>query len=79
MLGRAAEQAGLAEAVGATGFTTDDAVAEGFDLVIEAAGVTAAMALAVGAARRGGRVLLLGLPPAGRVSSCPPTCSSTTT
>ena len=58
-------------AAGATSFTTDDAVATGFDFVIEAAGVTEAMALAVGAARRGGRVLLLGLPPTGRVLELP--------
>ncbi len=38
MLGRRPEQAALAATVGATAFTTDDAVAEGFDLVIEAAG-----------------------------------------
>jgi 2-desacetyl-2-hydroxyethyl bacteriochlorophyllide A dehydrogenase len=65
MLGRRPEQAPLAQAVGATRFTTDDGVAAGFDFVIEAAGSPAAMTVAVGAARRGGRVLLLGLPPAG--------------
>jgi threonine dehydrogenase-like Zn-dependent dehydrogenase len=71
MLGRRPEQAGLALEAGATSFTTDDAIAGGFDLVIEAAGATEAMALAVGAARRGGRVLLLGLPPTGRVLELP--------
>jgi L-iditol 2-dehydrogenase len=71
MLGRRPEQAGLATAVGATLFTTDDGVAEGFDLVIEAAGAVEAMRLAVTAARRGGRVLLLGLPAAGRVLELP--------
>jgi 2-desacetyl-2-hydroxyethyl bacteriochlorophyllide A dehydrogenase len=71
MLGRRPEQAALAEAVGATSFTTDDGAARGFDLVIEAAGATAAMRLAVGAARRGGRVLLLGLPPAGQTFELP--------
>ena len=71
MLGRRPQQAGLALEAGATSFTTDDAVAAGFDLVIEAAGATEAMALAVGAARRGGRVLLLGLPPTGRVLELP--------
>jgi 2-desacetyl-2-hydroxyethyl bacteriochlorophyllide A dehydrogenase len=71
MLGRRPQQAALARAAGATSFSTDDAVAHGFDLVIEAAGATQAMALAVGAARRGGRVLLLGLPPTGRVLELP--------
>jgi 2-desacetyl-2-hydroxyethyl bacteriochlorophyllide A dehydrogenase len=71
MLGRRPEQAELARAMGATGFSTDDRIAEGFDLVIEAAGATEAMRLAVHAARRGGRVLLLGLPPAGRVLELP--------
>jgi 2-desacetyl-2-hydroxyethyl bacteriochlorophyllide A dehydrogenase len=71
MLGRRPEQAALAAAVGATRFTTDDAVATGFDFVIEAAGVPEAMTRAVGAARRGGRVLLLGLPPAGRTFELP--------
>jgi L-iditol 2-dehydrogenase len=71
MLGRRPEQAELATAVGATSFSTDDRIAEGFDLVIEAAGATEAMRLAVHAARRGGRVLLLGLSPAGRVLELP--------
>ena len=71
MLGRRPEQAALAGAAGATSFTTDDGIAEGFDLVIEAAGAPAAMSLAAGAARRGGRVLLLGLPPAGQTFELP--------
>ena len=71
VLGRRPEQAALAAAVGATRFSTDDAVAREFDFVIEAAGVPQAMTRAVGAARRGGRVLLLGLPPAGRTFELP--------
>jgi L-iditol 2-dehydrogenase len=71
VLGRRAEQAALARQVGATGFTTQDVVAEGFDFVIEAAGTPASAALAIGAARRGGRVLLLGLPPAGGTLDLP--------
>lgn len=71
MLGRRAEQAALARAAGATSFSTDDRIAEGFDLVIEAAGAIEAVALAVRAARRGGRVLLLGLPPTGLVLELP--------
>ena len=39
--------------------------------MIEAAGAPEAMRLAVLAARRGGRVLLLGLPPAGHVLELP--------
>ena len=76
MLGRRPEQAALAETVGATAFTTDDAVAEGFDLVIEAAGASGgdgarrrarpgvAVACCCSACRR-----------PGKRSSCPPTCS----
>lgn len=71
LLGRRAEQAALARAAGATSFSTDDRIAEGFDLVIEAAGAIEAVALAVRAARRGGRVLLLGLPPTGLVLELP--------
>jgi L-iditol 2-dehydrogenase len=71
MLGRRFAQAALTEAVGATSFTTDDGAARGFDLVIEAAGAAEAMSRAVGAARRGGRVLLLGLPPAGQTFELP--------
>jgi L-iditol 2-dehydrogenase len=71
VLGRRPEQTALASSVGATHFTTDDAVAEGFDLVLEAAGVPETITRAVGAARRGGRVLLLGLPPAGRTFELP--------
>ena len=71
LLGRRAEQAGLASAAGATSFSTDDRIAEGFDLVIEAAGAIEAVALAVRAARRGGRVLLLGLPPMGQLLELP--------
>ena len=66
--------------MGATSFTTDDAVASGFDLVIEAAGV----ARDDGARRAGGaprRPRAAARPAAGRThaSSCRPTCSSTTT
>ena len=77
VLGRRPEQAAArARPSGATGFTTDDGVAEGFDLVIEAAGATggdaargrappgAAAACCCSACRR-----------PGRCSSCRPTCS----
>ena len=66
----------LARAVGATAFTTDDAVAEGFDLVIEAAGVPAA---AMTRRPRGRGVAVACCCSAcrrpGKRSSCPPTCS----
>jgi threonine dehydrogenase-like Zn-dependent dehydrogenase len=63
----------LALAAGATSFTTEDGdhLTEAFDLVVEAAGATNAMARAVASARRGGRVLLLGLPPTGRLLELP--------
>lgn len=64
MLGRRAAQAGLAAAAGAAAFSVTD-VPDGFDLVVEAAGSTAAVQTAVGKARRGGTVVLLGLPPHG--------------
>ncbi|PWU25385.1 MAG: dehydrogenase [Candidatus Rokuibacteriota bacterium] len=63
--GRRAEQAELAEAVGVTSFRTDDALDGAFDLTIEAAGAPEAVVTAVSAARRGGTVVLLGLPPTG--------------
>ena len=71
MLGRRPEQAELATVAGVTSFTTDATVAHGFDLVIEAAGAVEATTLALRAARRGGRVLLLGLPPTGLAVELP--------
>lgn len=65
MLGRRAEQAGLALAAGATSFSVTDAPA-GYDLVVEAAGATSAAEEALAKVRRGGTVLLLGLPPHGQ-------------
>ncbi len=71
MVGRRAEQHDLALAVGATHFTTDDDEASNADLVIEAAGATSAVETSIRAARRGGTVLLLGLPPTGRTVELP--------
>jgi 2-desacetyl-2-hydroxyethyl bacteriochlorophyllide A dehydrogenase len=58
--GQRPAQAGLALVLGATGFTVDNPD-ERFDLVIEAAGTAGAVERALGLARRGGRVVLVGL------------------
>ena len=68
--GRRSQQEELALELGATSFTLD-APPSGFDLAIEAAGSTDAVAAAVGAVRRGGTVLQLGLPPAGSTLELP--------
>jgi len=68
--GRRAQQEELALGLGATSFTLDTPPS-GFDLAIEAAGSTDAVAAAVGAVRRGGTVLQLGLPPAGSTLELP--------
>jgi 2-desacetyl-2-hydroxyethyl bacteriochlorophyllide A dehydrogenase len=67
MLGRRPDQASLAEAVGVLRFTTDEVGLDGsYDFTIEAAGTPEAVLAAMGAARRGATVVLLGLPPTGR-------------
>jgi len=72
MLGQRPAQAGLAAAAGAAAFETDPAAAgAGYDLVVEAAGSTSAVPTALAAARRGGAVLLLGLPPHGETAEVP--------
>src|ERR1700730_7659737 len=58
--GQRPAQAGLAAELGATGFDLA-APAVPFDLVIEAAGTPGAVERALGLARRGGRVVLVGL------------------
>jgi threonine dehydrogenase-like Zn-dependent dehydrogenase len=68
VLGRRAEQAGLAAAAGADSFSLADAPG-GYDLVVEAAGATAAVETALTKVRRGGTVLLLGLPPHGQTAA----------
>jgi L-iditol 2-dehydrogenase len=66
LLGRRDGQAQLAAAAGAADFVTDPSAAgTGFDLVVEAAGANDAAVAAFAAARRGGTVVLLGLPPRG--------------
>jgi 2-desacetyl-2-hydroxyethyl bacteriochlorophyllide A dehydrogenase len=71
MVGQRPEQARLADSVGVTRFETDPPDPGGFDLAIEAAGVPEAVVTAVTAVRRGGMVVLLGLPPAGRTLELP--------
>jgi threonine dehydrogenase-like Zn-dependent dehydrogenase len=68
--GRRAEQEALARELGATAFTLDAPVGR-FDLAIEAAGATAAVLTAVRAVRRGGTVLVFGLPPSGSTLELP--------
>jgi 2-desacetyl-2-hydroxyethyl bacteriochlorophyllide A dehydrogenase len=71
MLGRRPEQAQLAKSVGAAAFETSGGNPGTFDLAIEAAGVAEAVATSIGAVRRGGTVVLLGLPPAGQTLELP--------
>jgi 2-desacetyl-2-hydroxyethyl bacteriochlorophyllide A dehydrogenase len=62
MLGARPDQHILASAAGVDTFVLDSSSAGGgYDLVIEAAGAASAVETAMGAARRGGRVVLLGL------------------
>jgi L-iditol 2-dehydrogenase len=63
-------QADLAAELGATGFETGG-VAERFDLVVEAAGAAGAVERALALARRGGRVVLIGLAGAGVAARFP--------
>jgi 2-desacetyl-2-hydroxyethyl bacteriochlorophyllide A dehydrogenase len=80
VLGMRGEQAELAKAVGASSFgfagsqagDQPDAGPEGFDLVVEAAGATSAVQAAVARVRRGGTVLLIGLPPHGETVQLAP-------
>ena len=70
MLGRREAQADLAARAGAARFEISPEVAgSGYDLVFEAAGRVEAASVAFTAARRGGSVLLLGLPPHGETAA----------
>ena len=72
MAGRREEQRELARSVGAMSFELADPPAgAAYDLVVEATGVAEAIPVAVRAARRGGTVLLLGLPPSGSTFELP--------
>ena len=69
LLGRRPAQADLAAQAGAARFeTSPEAAGGGYDLVVEAAGAVEAAVVAFTAARRGGTVLLLGLPPHGQTA-----------
>ena len=68
--GRREDQDELARTLGATSFTTGEPEGS-FDLAIEAAGSTAALAGAIRHVRRGGRVLALGIPPASATLELP--------
>ena len=70
LLGRREAQADLAARAGAARFeVSPEAAGAGYDLVIEAAGAVDAAAVAFTAARRGGTILLLGLPPHGQTAA----------
>jgi len=71
MVGRRPDQATLAEAVGVARFTTEESPDASYDVTIEAAGAPEAVLAAVLATRRGGTVVLLGLPPTGRTVELP--------
>lgn len=72
MVGRKESQAELAILAGSSNYTTDDSqVGSNFDLVIEASGSIEAPRSAIGFLRRGGTILLLGLPPHGHESKIP--------
>jgi 2-desacetyl-2-hydroxyethyl bacteriochlorophyllide A dehydrogenase len=62
VVARWAERAALARRMGADRLVSPDEVAPGFDVVIEAAGTPGSAQLAVDLARRGGRVVLTGIP-----------------
>lgn len=62
VVGRREDQAHLALELGASSFSTGEPKGP-FDVTIEAAGDVSALAAALHAARRGGQVLALGLPP----------------
>lgn len=70
LVGRRPEQGGLARAAGATELL-DGVPEQSFDLVVEAAGNNDAVLSAIHGARRGGTVLLLGLPPHGTPAPIP--------
>jgi 2-desacetyl-2-hydroxyethyl bacteriochlorophyllide A dehydrogenase len=69
MAGRRPEQEGLAVAVGVDRFTVDAPDVEAYDVVVEAAGSTAAAETAFRSAGPGGQVLLLGMAGHGKAAN----------
>ncbi len=69
--GRRPGQRELGRRAGADELVLDGTPRGAFDLVVEAAGTVSAVADALAAARRGGSVLLLGLPPHGSTTPVP--------
>ncbi|MYR57264.1 zinc-binding dehydrogenase, partial [Streptomyces sp. SID625] len=67
VVGLHTERAEPARSFGATGFRTadDPALPDGFDVVVEAAGSADAARLSASLPRRGGRLVLTGLPAPG--------------
>ncbi|MFH8930230.1 zinc-binding dehydrogenase [Streptomyces pristinaespiralis] len=67
MVGTRPDRAALARAFGATEYRTVDELplADGFDVVVEAAGSASAARTSAGLLRRGGRLVLTGIPAAG--------------
>ena len=63
VVARRTEREALAQRMGADRLVAPGAVRPGFDVVIEAAGTPGSAQLAVDIARRGGRVVLTGIPP----------------
>jgi 2-desacetyl-2-hydroxyethyl bacteriochlorophyllide A dehydrogenase len=71
MIGRRPEQAELAKSVGVGDFELNGSHSGTFDLAVEAAGAAEAVLTSVAAVRRGGKVVLLGLPPTGQTVELP--------
>jgi L-iditol 2-dehydrogenase len=71
MIGRRREQAELAKSVGVAIFSTTDEARGAFDVAVEAVGAAEAVATAIAAVRRGGTIVLLGLPPTGKFLHLP--------
>ncbi|MHB8294608.1 MAG: zinc-dependent alcohol dehydrogenase [Acidimicrobiales bacterium] len=69
--GRRPEQADLAAAAGADCFEVAGDAGDGYDLVVEAAGKNDAVVSALSSARRGGTVVLVGLPEHGSTAPVP--------
>jgi 2-desacetyl-2-hydroxyethyl bacteriochlorophyllide A dehydrogenase len=71
MIGRRPEQAELAKSVGVDDFELNGNRSGEFDLAVEAAGAPEAVLTSIARVRRGGKVVLLGLPPTGQTVELP--------